>query len=147
MLSCVHVLHKTWNKLSSRRSRAVTAKKCTKKRDGHAELLFCQSILNLLFFAVLDDVAVVFAQAPYWLIREGLIFTFTSICTTWPSFPFTCILLFISSTHKLVVSRNFVSMRIVLNRFYLLVFYFEKISTWTRRLPFAVYVSTSRGFL
>ena len=26
----------------SRRSRAVTAKKCTKKRDAHAELLFCQ---------------------------------------------------------------------------------------------------------
>ena len=147
MLSCVHVLHKTWNKLSSRRSRAVTAKKCTKKRDARAELLFCQSILNLLFFAVLVDVAVVF-QAPYWLIIEGLIFTFTSICTTWPSFPFTCILLFISSTRKFtVVSCNFVSMRIVLNRFYLLVFYFEKISTWIWRLPFAVYVSTSRGFL
>ena len=27
----------------SRRSRAVTAKKCTKKRDARAELLFCQS--------------------------------------------------------------------------------------------------------
>ena len=53
------------NSESSRRSRAVTAKKCTKKRDARAELLFCQSILNLLFFAVLVDVAVVFAQAPY----------------------------------------------------------------------------------
>ena len=30
---------------------------------------FCQSILNLLFSAVLVDVAVVFAQAPYCLIR------------------------------------------------------------------------------
>ena len=92
----------------------MTAKKCTKKRDARAELLFCQSILNLLFFAVLVDVAVVFAQAPYWLIIEGLK---DNICTTWPRFPFTCILLFISSTHKLVVSRNFVSMRIVLNVF------------------------------
>ena len=27
----------------SRRSRAVTVKKCTKKRDARAELLFCQS--------------------------------------------------------------------------------------------------------
>ena len=44
--------------------------------------------------------------APYFI-------TFTSngktrICTTWPSFPYTCRLLFITSTHKLVVSRNFV---------------------------------------
>ena len=31
----------------------------------------------------------------------------TRICTTWPSFPFTCSLLFIISAHKLVVSRNF----------------------------------------
>ena len=29
----------------ARRSRAVTAKKCTKKRDGCAELLFCQAKL------------------------------------------------------------------------------------------------------
>ena len=28
----------------SRRTRAVTAKKCTKKRDARAELLFCQPI-------------------------------------------------------------------------------------------------------
>ena len=49
---------------------------------------------------------------------------FTSICTTWPSFPYTCRLLFISSTHKLVVSRNFLSIRVVLNCFYLLIFYF-----------------------
>ena len=31
----------------------------------------------------------------------------TRICATWPSFPFTCRLLFIISTHILVVSRNF----------------------------------------
>ena len=34
----------------------------------------------------------------------------TRICTcTWPSFPLTCRLLFIISTHKLVVSHNFLS--------------------------------------
>ena len=32
----------------------------------------------------------------------------TRIFTTWPSFLFTCRLLFIISTHKLVVSRNFI---------------------------------------
>ena len=39
----------------------------------------------------------------------------TRICTTWPSFSFTCRLLFIISTHKLVVS----PIRIVLSCFYL----------------------------
>ena len=38
----------TWNKDFSRRSRAVTAKKCTQKRDARAKLLFCQ--FNLLLF-------------------------------------------------------------------------------------------------
>ena len=43
-LPCVHVFHKRWNQASSRRSRAVTAKKCTrKKRDAGAALLFRQS--------------------------------------------------------------------------------------------------------
>ena len=64
----------------------------------------------------------------------------TRICTTWPSFPFTCPLLFIISAHKLVVSRNFLSIRIVLSSFYLLICYFEKFSAWIWRLPFAVYV-------
>ena len=40
----------------SRRSRAVKAKKCTKKRDARAEFLFCS--LNLLFFDVPVAVAV-----------------------------------------------------------------------------------------
>ena len=64
----------------------------------------------------------------------------TGICTTWPSFPFTCRLLLIISTHKLVVSRNFLAIRIVLGCFYLLSFYFEKFSTLVWRLPFAEYV-------
>ena len=41
----------------------------------------------------------------------------TRIYTTWPCFPFTCRLLFIFSTHKLEVSRNFLSIRIVLSCF------------------------------
>ena len=64
----------------------------------------------------------------------------TRICTTWPSFPFTCRLLFIISTQKLAVSLKFLSIRIVWSCFYLLVLYFEKFPTWIRRLPFAVYV-------
>ena len=43
---------------------------------------------------------------------ERLSIMFASICTTWPSFPFACRLLFIISTHKLVVSPNFLSIRI-----------------------------------
>ena len=63
----------------------------------------------------------------------------TLVCTTWPSFSFTCRFLFIISTHeKLVVSRNFLSIGIVLSCFYLLISYFEKFSTWIWRLPFAV---------
>ena len=38
----------TWNLVISRRSCAVKAKKCTKKRDARAELSFCS--LNLLLF-------------------------------------------------------------------------------------------------
>ena len=37
----------------------------------------------------------------------------TRICTTWPSLSFTCRLLFIISTHTLVVSRNFLCIRTV----------------------------------
>ena len=38
-----------------------------------------------------------------------------------PSVSLTCLLLFIISTLKLVVSRSFLSIRTVLNRFYLLI--------------------------
>ena len=37
----VYVLHKTRNKVFSRRSRAKTAKKWTKKRDARTKCLFC----------------------------------------------------------------------------------------------------------
>ena len=50
LLSFVPVLDKTWNWAVSRCSRATTAKKCTKKRDARAKLLFCLSKLNLLLF-------------------------------------------------------------------------------------------------
>ena len=43
------------------------------------------------------------------------------ICTKWPSFSLTCCLLFIFSTHKLVVSRDLLSTRIVLSYFNLLI--------------------------
>ena len=61
----VYVLHKTRNKTFSRRSRAKTGKKCTKKCDARAKLLFC--LLNLLFFNVLVAVRVVGSQSPYYL--------------------------------------------------------------------------------
>ena len=50
-----------------------------------------------------------------------------------------CRLRFIISTRSLVVSRNFLSIRIVLSFFYQPVSYFEKCLTWIWRLPFAVY--------
>ena len=46
--SLVYILHETQNKAFSRRSRAKTEKKCTKKHDTRAKLLFC--LLNQLFF-------------------------------------------------------------------------------------------------
>ena len=48
-LSCGPVLDKTWNKPLLRFSCAATAKKCTRKRDAHAKLLFCQS-KSIAFF-------------------------------------------------------------------------------------------------
>ena len=44
----VCVLHKTRNKAFLRRGHAKTGKKCTKKRDTSAKLVFC--FLNLLIF-------------------------------------------------------------------------------------------------
>ena len=44
----IYVLHKTRNLAFSRRSRAKTGKKCTKKCDARTKLLLC--LLNLLFF-------------------------------------------------------------------------------------------------
>ena len=53
--SLVYVLHKTCNWIFSRRSRAVTAKKFTKKRAARAELLFCLlNLLLLLTFSLLS---------------------------------------------------------------------------------------------
>ena len=63
----VYVLHETWNWAFSRGSRAVTAKKCTKKRDALAKMLFClvklllsllprlRCILNVLLFTIHCD--------------------------------------------------------------------------------------------
>ena len=38
-----YVLHKTWNQVFSRRSREITAAKCTRKCNARAKLLFCLS--------------------------------------------------------------------------------------------------------
>ena len=53
--SCVYVLHKTSLEGISRRSRAVTTKKCTKK---------CAARTKLLFLPSLVDVAVVVLKLP-----------------------------------------------------------------------------------
>ena len=45
--SLVYILHKTGNQAFSRRSRVVTARKCTKKHDARGKLLFC--LINQLF--------------------------------------------------------------------------------------------------
>ena len=58
---------------------------------------------------------------------ERLSIKLTSNCITWLSFLFTCRLLFVISTPKLVVSRNFLSIAIVLSCLYLLIFYFWEI--------------------
>ena len=46
----VNVLHKTWNQAFSRRSRAVTAEKCTIKGDARAKLLLTFCLFILLLF-------------------------------------------------------------------------------------------------
>ena len=43
IVACNITLKREIRHFHARRSRAVTAKKCTKKRDGCAELLFCQA--------------------------------------------------------------------------------------------------------
>ena len=63
----------------------------------------------------------------------------TWICTTWQSSFFTCRLLFIISTHKLVVSRNFLSISIVWAVFICSFFCFEKFSTWNWRYRAIIY--------
>ena len=60
----------------------------------------------------------------------------TQICTTWSSFLFTCRLLFIISTKKLVVSRDFLSIRIALSCFFPAHFLFWEIPNLN--LTFAV---------
>ena len=62
----------------------------------------------------------------------------TWICTTWRGFLLNCRLLFITSTKKLSIFISVLPIRIVLNSFYLLIFYSEKFSTWIWSLPFVV---------
>ena len=69
----------------------------------------------------------------------------TQICTTWSSFLFTCGLLFIISTKKLVVSRDFLSIRIALSGFFPAHFLFWEIPNLN--LTFAVYVMLKLSIL
>ena len=50
VVAFVHVLHKTWNWAFSRRSRAVMAEKCFKKRDARCDASCCFANLNLFLF-------------------------------------------------------------------------------------------------
>ena len=50
LLLLVYILHKTWHLALSRRSRAETANKCTKKCDARGKLLFCILIRPVVFF-------------------------------------------------------------------------------------------------
>ena len=47
----VYVLHKTWNQVFSRVVVQLTAKKCTRKRDARAKLLFCLVKLILIWLS------------------------------------------------------------------------------------------------
>ena len=69
------------------------------------------------------------------VVKPAFYTTFTSNWTTWPSFPFTCRLLFLhincsSSFTQFLIHKNFFSC------FYLLIFYFENFSTWIWHLPY-----------
>ena len=65
----------------------------------------------------------------------------TWICAAWPSFTLNCRLLFITSTQKKSSFTPVLSIRIVMDRFYLFIVCSEKFSTWISRLPFVVNVT------
>ena len=96
---------------------------CTLRFGFSAIRLYsCESIWDIKFH--------VYAKREMW------------ICTTWPSFSFNCRQLFITSTTEYWSSFTPVLyIRIVLDSFYLLIFCFEKFSTWIWRLPFGVNVN------
>ena len=105
---CVHVrLHSTWKQaFSSRRSHAVTAKKCTKKRDARAKLLFCQSkSIAVLPFSLTSPSSLlklpIVHQSSYFITPHlSLRFNFCSsvvaaLTKKWnESFSFCCLILF-----------------------------------------------------
>ena len=63
------------------------------------------------------------------------------------NFNFNCRLLFIISTQISSFMQFFIHKNCFLSCFYLLIFYFEKFSTWVWRLPFAVYVMLKLSFV
>ena len=53
----LYVLHKAWTLGTLRRGRAVTARKCTNKRNAHAEMLFCLLKILSVFTHVANSYA------------------------------------------------------------------------------------------
>ena len=70
----------------------------------------------------------------------------TRICTTWQNFPH-YFWLFIISTHELVVSRNFLSIRIVLSCFYVLFFFILRNSQFEPDFCLLPYTQISNSLL
>ena len=62
LLLLVYVLHKTWNLAFSRVVVQLTAKKCTKKRDARAKLLFCLVKLLLIWISHRRCILIVIRQ-------------------------------------------------------------------------------------
>ena len=123
-----HHHHTSWNIQTNQFLNQFLKKKCGEtiiKRTGHR------------IFHIIDPG---FSDSPF-VNREVKHHVYikrqTRISTTWPSFPLLVVYCWLF-LHLLVVSCNFSS--IVLSCFYLLIFYFEKFSTWIWHLAFAVYM-------
>ena len=80
---------------------------------------------KVLMFKLIPSFALRFCKQPTW------------ICTTWPRFPFTCRSPFHYNYRKFDRFSPFLSIRIVLSCFYLLIFHFE--SRLNLNPTFAVY--------
>ena len=69
--------------------------------------LFLATVFNKVFLSFYSIITEIREVKHHVYIKRQ-----TRICTTWPSFPFACRRLFVISTHKLVVSRIILSVRI-----------------------------------
>ena len=99
------------------------------------------ALIPKFFFCVKAGYFILFMMPVTWIITIiTLLHVYvkrqTGIRTTWPTFLFTCRLLFIISTPKLVVSRKFLSIRIAFELFLSTLFLFWEI--FNSNLTFAV---------